>query len=94
MRGSCAQDLDEARRGCGDEMAVLSCDAAHYAGLIEDAFDRAGFEAWFDSGTRRRTGGRLLAISAVRSKAAALRSRSTVDGTGAAHRRCRAAGVA
>jgi RecB family exonuclease len=46
--------LDEARRGVRfDEIAVFLRSPRDYAGLLEDAFTRAGIEAWFDRGTRR-----------------------------------------
>ena len=46
--------LDEARAGVRfDEMAVLVRSPREYAGLLEDAFERAGIPAWFDRGTRR-----------------------------------------
>jgi ATP-dependent helicase/nuclease subunit B len=46
--------LEEARRGIRfDEMAVLLRSPADYAGLLEDAFERAGIGAWFDRGNRR-----------------------------------------
>lgn len=44
----------EARRGVRfDEMAVLVRSARDYAGLLEDAFDRAAVPAWFERGSRR-----------------------------------------
>ena len=46
--------LDEARAGVRfDEMAVFVRSPRDYAGLLEDAFSRAGIPAWFDRGTRR-----------------------------------------
>ena len=46
--------LEEAREGVRfDEMAVLVRSPREYAGLLEDAFERAGIPAWFDRGTRR-----------------------------------------
>jgi RecB family exonuclease len=46
--------MDEARHGVRfDEMAVFLRSPRDYAGLLEDAFDRAGIDAWFDRGTRR-----------------------------------------
>jgi CRISPR/Cas system-associated exonuclease Cas4 (RecB family) len=46
--------VEEARRGVPfDEMAVFLRSPRDYAGLLEDAFDRAGIDAWFDRGTRR-----------------------------------------
>ena len=46
--------LDEARSGIRfDEMAVFVRSPRDYAGLLEDAFARAGLPAWFDRGTRR-----------------------------------------
>jgi ATP-dependent helicase/nuclease subunit B len=59
--------LDEAREGTRfDEMAVAVRAPSHYAGLLEDAFDRAGIPGWFERGTRRpQPGGRaFLAILA------------------------------
>ena len=46
--------LDEARAGTRfDEIAVFVRSPREYAGLLEDAFSRAGIPAWFDRGTRR-----------------------------------------
>jgi hypothetical protein len=46
--------LEEARSGVPfDDMAVLLRSPQDYAGLLEDAFDRAGVHAWFDRGNRR-----------------------------------------
>jgi ATP-dependent helicase/nuclease subunit B len=46
--------LEEARAGVRfDEMAVFLRSPRDYAGLLEDAFERAGIAAWFDRGTRR-----------------------------------------
>jgi RecB family exonuclease len=46
--------LDEARAGVRfDEIAVFVRSSADYVGLLEDAFERAGIDAWFDRGTRR-----------------------------------------
>jgi ATP-dependent helicase/nuclease subunit B len=46
--------LDEAKAGVlFDEMAVLLRSPQSYAGLLEDAFERAGIPAWFDRGHRR-----------------------------------------
>jgi RecB family exonuclease len=46
--------LDEARSGVRfDEMAVFVRSPRDYAGLLEQAFSRAGIPAWFDRGTRR-----------------------------------------
>ena len=46
--------LEEARAGVRfDEMAVLVRSPRDYAGLLEDAFDRASIPAWFDRGNRR-----------------------------------------
>ena len=46
--------LDEARSGVPfDEMAVFLRSPREYLGLLEDAFERAGIEGWFDRGTRR-----------------------------------------
>ena len=62
--------LREARRGVAfDEMAVLVRAPAHYLGLLEHAFERAGVPASFERGTRRpHAGGRaflaLLACAA------------------------------
>ena len=69
--------LDEARRGVPwDEMAVFLRSPRDYAGLLEDAFDRAGIEAWFDRGTRRpHPAGRafLAILSCAVEKLSALR---------------------
>ena len=57
--------LQEARDGTRfDEIAVALRAPAHYVGLIEDAFDRAGIPGWFERGARRpHPGGRaFLAI--------------------------------
>jgi ATP-dependent helicase/nuclease subunit B len=46
--------LDEARAGVPfDEMAVFLRSPREYLGLLENAFERAGIDAWFDRGTRR-----------------------------------------
>lgn len=46
--------LDEARAGVRfDEIAVFLRSPHEYLGLLENAFERAGIEAWFDRGTRR-----------------------------------------
>ena len=46
--------LDEARSGIPfDEIAVFLRSPREYLGLLEDAFERAGIQAWFDRGTRR-----------------------------------------
>jgi ATP-dependent helicase/nuclease subunit B len=46
--------LDEARRGTRfDEIAVFLRSPREYLGLLENAFDRAGFRGWFDRGARR-----------------------------------------
>ena len=46
--------LEEARAGVPfDEMAVFLRSPQEYAGLLEDAFDRATIPAWFDRGNRR-----------------------------------------
>ena len=46
--------LDEARAGVPfDEIAVFLRSPREYLGLLEDAFERAGIQAWFDRGTRR-----------------------------------------
>lgn len=46
--------LAEARAGVRfDEMAVFLRSPQDYAGLLEDAFDRASIPAWFDRGNRR-----------------------------------------
>ena len=57
--------LQEARDGTRfDEIAVALRAPAHYVGLLEDAFDRAGIPGWFERGARRpHPGGRaFLAI--------------------------------
>ena len=57
--------LQEARDGTRfDEIAVALRAPAHYVGLLEDAFDRAGIPGWFERGARRpHPGGRaVLAI--------------------------------
>ncbi len=46
--------LDEARAGVRfDEMAVFLRSPREYLGLLENAFERAGINAWFDRGARR-----------------------------------------
>jgi hypothetical protein len=46
--------LDEARQGVRfDEIAVFVRSPRDYAGLLEDAFSRAGVPVWFDRGSRR-----------------------------------------
>jgi ATP-dependent helicase/nuclease subunit B len=46
--------LDEARAGVPfDDMAVFLRSPREYLGLLENAFERAGIDAWFDRGTRR-----------------------------------------
>ena len=46
--------LDEAKRGVRfDEMAVFLRSPREYLGLVENAFERAGINAWFDRGARR-----------------------------------------
>ena len=46
--------LDEANRGVRfDEMAVFLRSPREYLGLVENAFERAGINAWFDRGARR-----------------------------------------
>jgi ATP-dependent helicase/nuclease subunit B len=46
--------LDEAQRGVRfDEMAVFLRSPREYLGLVENAFERAGINAWFDRGARR-----------------------------------------
>ena len=46
--------LEEARAGVPfDEMAVFLRSPREYLGLLENAFERAGIDAWFDRGTRR-----------------------------------------
>ena len=46
--------LEEARRGVAfDEIAVFVRSPQRYAGLIENAFTRAGIPAWFERGTAR-----------------------------------------
>ena len=46
--------LDEAKRGIRfDEMAVFLRSPREYLGLVENAFERAGINAWFDRGARR-----------------------------------------
>ncbi len=46
--------LEEAAAGVPfDEIAVFVRSPAHYAGLLEHAFTRAGIPAWFDRGTVR-----------------------------------------
>ena len=46
--------LEEARRGVSfDEIAVFVRSPQRYAGLLEQAFNRAGIAAWFDRGTSR-----------------------------------------
>lgn len=46
--------LEEARAGVRfDEMAVFLRSPQDYIGLLEDAFERAGIDAYFDRGTRR-----------------------------------------
>jgi CRISPR/Cas system-associated exonuclease Cas4 (RecB family) len=46
--------LDEARAGVRfDEMAVFLRSPHEYLGLVEDAFERAGIDAWFDRGAKR-----------------------------------------
>jgi ATP-dependent helicase/nuclease subunit B len=46
--------LEEARAGVRfDEVAVFLRSPHEYLGLLENAFERAGIEAWFDRGTRR-----------------------------------------
>jgi len=46
--------LDEVRGGVRfDEMAVFLRSPREYLGLVENAFERAGINAWFDRGARR-----------------------------------------
>jgi CRISPR/Cas system-associated exonuclease Cas4 (RecB family) len=46
--------LDEVRGGVRfDEIAVFLRSPREYLGLVENAFERAGIEAWFDRGARR-----------------------------------------
>ena len=46
--------LEETRRGVAfDEMAVFVRSPQRYAGLLENAFTRAGIPAWFERGTMR-----------------------------------------
>ena len=46
--------LDEARAGVRlDDIAIFLRSPQEYLGLLENAFERAGIDAWFDRGTRR-----------------------------------------
>ena len=46
--------LEEAQRGVRfDEIAVFLRSPREYLGLVENAFERAGINAWFDRGARR-----------------------------------------